>query len=144
MIIVDANILIYAYNYASDQHTRAAQWVEKAFSGLEPVRLPWQVIHAFLRLTTQAGLLPKPLAVADAVAIVNEWLDQPALAVIDPGPRYWVILRDLMVSGRVRGAMVMDAHLAALAIEHGAALCTTDKDFIRFEGLHLLNPLGAY
>lgn len=142
MIIVDANILLYAYNRASEHHSRAARWVERTFSDAEPVRLPWQVIHAFLRLTTQAGLLPKPFNADEAASIVTEWLEQPSVGAVDPGARYWTILRKLLIQGRIRGAMVMDAHLAALTIEHAGTLYTTDKDFSRFDELRVVNPIA--
>ncbi|SRR6266545_38519 len=142
MILVDANILIYAYNSSAELHGAARLWVESAFSGADPVRLSWSTIHAFLRLTTHTAVFPQPLSMEESVSIVESWLAQPAVGIVEPGSAYWSILRGLLRQARVRGALVMDAHLAALAIEHGAVLYTTDRDFRRFEGLQVMNPCG--
>ncbi len=141
MILVDANLLIYAYNSTADQHEKAREWMESAFSGHTPVRLSWSTIHAFLRLTTHAALFPHPLTMSDAVEIVESWLALPIVGILEPGTAYWTILRALLGDAQVRGPLVMDAHLAALAIEHGAVLHTTDRDFRRFDGLELVDPL---
>ncbi len=141
MILIDANLLIYAYNEAAQQHVAAKKWLEDSLSGDEPVRLSWSGIHAFLRLMTERTLLLKPLSMADATNIVQVWLQMETVDILQPGARYWRILRNLLLDAQIRGALVMDAHLAALAIEHGATLCTTDKDFTRFDGLRLINPL---
>jgi toxin-antitoxin system PIN domain toxin len=143
VIILDANILLYAYHRQSQLHERAKAWVETAFAGPDPVRLPWQTIAAFLRLTTNPKVFQAPLTIEEAEAAVSAWLELPAVAPIDPGERYWTILRTLLVKSQVTGPLVSDAVLAALAIEHGATFCTTDRDFRRFEGLKLLNPIAA-
>ncbi len=143
MIVLDANLLVYAYHPQSPLHQRAKTWVEAAFAGQEPVRLPWQTISAFLRLTTSPKVFQAPLTIEEAEAAVSAWLELPAVGPIDPGERYWTILRTLLVKAQVTGPLVSDAVLAALAIEHGATLCTTDRDFRRFEGLRLSNPIAA-
>ncbi|HUJ14501.1 MAG TPA: TA system VapC family ribonuclease toxin [Thermoanaerobaculia bacterium] len=141
MILIDANLLLYAYDEASAQHRRARAWVEEVFSSGEPVRLAWSTILAFLRLTTHSAVFKRPLSMDEAVQVVDEWLDAPPVAIVVPGSSYWTILRELATSAQVKGPLVMDAHLAALAIENGATLCTTDRDFQRFDGLRTLNPL---
>ena len=141
MILVDANLLLYAYLSQSEHHPAARHWIEAAFSGTQPVRLAWVTILAFLRISTHTRLSGQPLAMRDATRIVGEWLDRPSLGVLSPGERHWAILNGLLVEAQVRGALTTDAHLAALAMEHGATLCTCDRDFTRFRGLKLLNPL---
>jgi uncharacterized protein len=143
MIVVDANLLIYAYTASSPEHTKARRWVETAFSGKDPVRIPWSTIHAFLRITTQSALFERPYTIADAASIVESWLEQPSVAVLEQGNRYWPIFHRLLRNSQVRGNLVMDAHLAALSIEHGATLFTTDRDFARFDELRVTNPLLA-
>ncbi len=96
MIIVDANLLIYAVNQDSPSHRGAKAWLEAALSGTETVGLPWMVLLAFLRLTTKTGLLQKPLAVRAAFDLVQEWLQQPSVTVPEPGPRHRRMLRDLL------------------------------------------------
>lgn len=143
MIVVDANLLIYAYTASSPEHAPARRWVEAVFSGKDPVRIPWSTIHAFLRITTQSSLFEKPYTIADAASIVESWMEQPAVAVLEQGDRYWSIFRRLLRDSQVRGNLVMDAHLAALSLEHGGTLFTTDKDFARFEDLRVTNPLKS-
>lgn len=143
MILVDANILIYAYDRASPVHRIAREWVEDVFSDSDPVRLAWSTIDAFLRITTHASVFHKPLKIDEARQIVGSWLDRPVVSILEPGSLYWPIFGNLLETTQVRGPLVMDAHLAALAIESGSTLCSTDRDFSRFEGLHLRNPLAT-
>ena len=143
MIVVDANLLIYAYTATSPEHAKARRWVETVFSGKDPVRIPWSTIHAFLRITTQSSLFEKPYTIADAASIVESWLEQPVVGILEQGSRYWPIFRRLLRDGQIRGNLVMDAHLAALSLEHGGTLFTTDKDFARFDELRVTNPLIA-
>lgn len=142
MIVVDVNLLIYAVNEDAPFHKRAKSWLEGAVSGKETVGLPWAVLLAFLRLTTRAGLFQHPLEAEDAFDLVDEWLQQPAVTVVEPTARHWRTLRDLVLSLGTGGNLTSDAHLAALAIEHGADLYSTDNDFARFAGLQWRNPLG--
>lgn len=141
MITIDANLIIYAHHSTAPQHVPARKWFEQVLSGFEPVRLAWSTIHAFLRIATHPSIFPKAFSIGDARSLVEDWLAQPSVALLEPGEMYWEIFGRLLTSGQVRGNLVMDAHLAALAIEHGATLCTTDRDFSRFEGLRLSNPL---
>lgn len=141
MIVVDANLLLYAYDSSAAHHPRARRWLEDAFSGAEQVRLPWAVVLAFVRISTHPRVLSRPLPIAEATSIVDEWLGLPNVETLDPTDRHWEIIRDLMRDAQIRGPLVTDAHLAALAIEHGATLCTNDRDFRRFQGLRLAFPL---
>jgi len=141
LILVDANLLLYAYHLRSPVHERARAWLESTLSGPTPVRLAWTTILAFLRITTSPRIFERPLSMNEAEAAVSGWLVLPLVAILEPGERYWGILRELLRTEQVSGALVMDAALAALAIEHGATLCTTDRDFSRFRGLRIEDPL---
>jgi uncharacterized protein len=141
MILVDANLLIYAYNKAAKEHKRARRWVEAAFSGPVPVRLSWVVVLAFLRITTNPNVFRHPLSVAEATKIVDDWLAQPAVALLEPTERHWALLREQISKGQAIGPLTTDAHLAALAIEHGATVYTSDSDFSRFPDVTTVNPL---
>ena len=143
MIMVDANILLYAYDANSSRHATARKWLQEAFSTGEPVRLAWVVILAFLRLTTQPAILARPLSLDEAIAIVQEWLNSPNVGIAAPTARHWEILRTILPAGQAKGRLVTDAPLAALAIEHGAVLYTNDRGFTRFPGLKWSNPLDA-
>jgi toxin-antitoxin system PIN domain toxin len=143
VILIDANILLYAYDANSSRHAAARKWLQETFSKGEPVRLPWVVILAFLRLTTQPAILTRPLTLDEAISNVQEWLDRPNVGIAVPTARHWEILRTLLPAGQAKGRLVTDAHLAALAIEHGAVLYTNDRDFTRFPGLKWSNPLDA-
>ncbi len=141
MIVVDANLLLYAHDAGSVHHAAAHRWLEGILSGDETVGLPWAVLLAFLRVGTNPRLRKDAPTVEEASAIVDDWLERPNITLLNPGERHWQILRDLMTRGQVRGSLVTDAHLAALAIEHGAELATTNRDFARFPGLKFFNPL---
>ena len=108
-----------------------------------PLGLPWATIVAFLRISTNPRVFERPLTTAEAEAAVSSWLALPSVSTVDPGERYWDVLRDLLHRAQVRGPLVTDAAMAALAIEHGATLCTTDRDFARFPGLRTLDPLAG-
>jgi toxin-antitoxin system PIN domain toxin len=141
LILPDVNLLLYAYNNAAPEHDRAAAWLSHVLGGTERVAFSWTTVLGFLRLITNRQIFPTAMAVADAIAIVNDWLAQPNFVFVEPGDRHWGILADLIVKGQVRGPMITDAHIAALAIEHGAELHTGDRDFTRFPGLRIRNPL---
>ena len=142
MILLDANLLIYAVNADAPLHRKAKAWLESALSGREAVGFSWNVLLAFLRLTTRPGLFRRPLPVDTAVDLVASWLDQQSAAIVHPGPRHLQILRELLRPLGAGGNLTSDAHLAALAIEHGAELCSSDSDFARFHGLKWRNPLS--
>lgn len=143
MILIDANLLLYAYNSSSVQHKASRAWLETMFSGTELVRFAWVTLWAFLRISTNPRVFEQPLSIADAEAAIASWLACPVAGILDPGERHWDILRRLLHDGQAIGPLVMDAVLAALAIEHGANLCTTDRDFSRFPGLDWTNPLAS-
>lgn len=141
MIIVDSNLLIYAYHAKASEHERARHWLEETMRAQEPVGLAWVAILAFIRLTTSARLMEKPLSRERACRAVDDWLEQASVEIVQPTPRHWTLFKELVLVGQASGNLGTDAHLAALTIEHGATLCTTDRDFSRFPGLKFVNPL---
>ena len=141
MILVDANLLLYAYDPRAADHERSKRWLEASLSGQAFVRFAWLSLWAFLRISTNPRVFERPLTMTEAEAAVATWLAQPVADILEPGERHWDILRALTQHGHTSGPLVMDAALAAIAIEHGATLCTTDRDFARFDGLRWENPL---
>lgn len=142
MIILDVNILIYAVNRDAALHSRAKSWLEAALSGTETIGIPWIVILAFLRLTTRAGLFRNPMPMDAAFDVLESWLEQPPVIIVDPGPRHRSILRGHLAAIGTGGNLTSDAHLAALALENRAELCSFDQDFLRFPDLKWRNPLA--
>ncbi len=142
MILLDANLLIYAVNKDAPLNRKAKPWLESALSGPETVGFPWSVLLAFLRLTTRPGLFRRPLAMDTAFDLVAAWLDQKSATMVHPGPRHLSVLRELLRPLGTGGNLTSDAHLAALAIECGAELCSSDTDFARFRGLKWRNPFA--
>lgn len=143
MILVDANLLLYAYDPDSPHHDVSRHWLEARLSGAELVRFTWLTLWAFMRISTNSRIFARPLTAAEAHEAVGAWLDQPNAGVIEPGDRHQEILGLLLAGGQASGGLVMDAALAAIAIEHGATLCSTDRDFSRFDGLDWHNPIGT-
>ena len=141
MILIDATLLLYAYNAGSEHHQKAREWFERVMNQPEPVYLAWSSIMAFLRISTNPRIFPRALTINEALVIVSEWLTVPHVHTLNPTERHFEILKALLPKGQASGALVMDGHLAALAIEHGALLCTTDRDFARFPGVKVSNPL---
>lgn len=142
MIVVDANVLLYAHHRGSHLHRESKSWLEAALSGTETIGFAWSVVSAFLRIATNPRAFSRPLTLADAVKIVDSWFTSAAAISLSPGPGHWRIFRDLVVSGKAAGNLVMDAHLAALTIEHGGVLLSSDRDFARFPDLKF-QPFGA-
>lgn len=140
MKVVDANVLIYAVNADARQHQQAKDWVDAALRGPETVGFAWIVLLAFLRLTTRAGLFPRPLRLDQAIWVVEAWLAQPAAVLLEPTVRHLSLLHGLLDSIGTAGNLVSDAHLAALAIEHSAEIVSFDTDFSRFTGLRWHPP----
>jgi uncharacterized protein len=138
--LLDANILLYAYDSDSAHHAACRYWLEAAFNSEEIIALPWQTLLAFVRISINPRATKKPLQSADACNIVSSWLDQVNVRVIGAGERFWEILQHQMLEAQVTGPLVTDAVLAALAVEHGAILCSVDRDFRRFRGLKLMDP----
>lgn len=142
-ILVDANLLIYAYNRAAAQHDAARDWLETRLGGDTLVGLPWPSLLAFLRIVTHPRLLPRAVETVDAWRQVDNWLSSEVAWIPVPTERHPGILGPLLTLPEVRANLVPDADLAALAIEHGLILCSTDGDFARFPGLRWQNPLAA-
>ena len=114
--------------------------MDAALNGEEPVGIPWLTIVAFVRIATNARIYHVPLSIGEARSIVDEWLARENVAPVTPGPNHWNIFGNLLVEGKAAAGLVTDAHLAAMAIENGATLITTDRDFARFPGLHFRAP----
>lgn len=142
MILVDANLLIYAVNSSLPPHRAARRWLEEVLSGNQPVGLSWVVILAFLRITTRADIFADPLTAEQAVGYIDGWLAQPCVRAIAAGDKHWPILRNLLESSGLAGNLSSDAHLAALAVENGATVFSADNDFKRFVGVRHINPLA--
>ena len=143
MILVDANIVLHAYHPQSEHHKACRLWIEENFSAPSPIGLPWLTIWAFLRISTNPRAFEKPLAMKEAAAITSSWFDVAAVRVVVPGERYWEILGNLLLEAQVSGPLVTDAALAAMAIEQGASVCTTDRDFARFPEVQIVDPSRA-
>jgi len=142
VIVVDANLLLYAYDPASSHYKGARKWLEQTLSGSEIVGIPWQTVGAFLRIITNSKLPNQRVTLDRAVEVVDLWMEQPNVRLLTPGERHWPILRQMIIEGQARGPLLTDAQLAALTIEHGGVLHTTDRDFARFPGLRWTNPLA--
>jgi uncharacterized protein len=133
----DANVLIYASDARSSHHARARKWLEMALSGTETVGFAMAVVVAFVRISTHPRIANPPLAPSEAFDVVDEWLTQPPATLLHPGRRHLALLRELVEESGTAGNLTGDAHLAALAIEHGGTLASFDGDFHRFGGLAL-------
>lgn len=142
MKILDTNILLYAHDETSSNFALANSFLKDTLSGSELIGLPWQVIWAFLRLATSTRVFANPIQMRQAVEIVQQLLELKQVRPLAPGDRHWKILCQVLDQGAVRGALTTDAELAALTIEHGGTLYTTDRDFARFTGLRWINPLA--
>lgn len=135
MTVVDANVLLYAVNSAADRHDEAVAWLDGELNAGRPVGFAWLVVLAFLRLSTKVGLFPRPLTVDEANRRVEAWLSHSASLVLEPTTGHRAVLAGLLQQIGTGGNLVSDAHLAALAIEHGATVISYDSDFGRFEGV---------
>ena len=140
-MLVDANLLIYAVDRSSPHHDRSRAWLTEVLDGDHRVGLPWQTLGAFLRITTHPRISARPLSAEQAWSCIDGWLDLELTWIPEPGPGYGRILRRLIHTAHPTGNLVPDAMLAALAIEHGAAVCSADGDFARFGDLTWFNPL---
>ncbi len=141
MKIPDVNILLYAVDEQSAHHSPARRWLEEVLSGTEPVGFAWQVVLGFVRIGTNARLLTAPMTADVATDYVAQWLGRSVSLTLSPTDRHLPLLRDLLSTSGTAGNLVSDAHLAALAIEHGGELCSADTDYARFPGLRWVNPL---
>ncbi|WP_119269333.1 type II toxin-antitoxin system VapC family toxin [Taklimakanibacter deserti] len=140
MILPDVNVLLYVVNSSSDQHAVALRALRQGFDDPRGVAFAWTALLAFLRLATRRGIFPRPLSIEDALHVIERWLGHPQAQVIHPGDRHAEILGRLLKSAGTAGNLTTDAHLAALAIEHGAAVLSFDRDFARFDGVQWTLP----
>ena len=141
MRLPDVNLLVYAADETAALHKPALRWVEATLSGPETVALAWLVLIGFVRIIANPRVFQDPWGVERALDVVDGWLAQPAATVVHPTDRHAAVLRDLLAPLGVAGNLTSDAHLAALAIEHGATLYSGDNDFARFAGLRWVDPL---
>lgn len=142
-MIVDANVLLYAVDSASRFHRAARDWLVEALNGPTLVGLPWPSLLAFQRISTHPRASANPLTPEQAWSYVTDWMEADPTWVPVPGEGHAEILRRLIIDGDLRGNLVSDAHLAALAIENGVGVCSTDSDFARFPGLAWVNPVAG-
>jgi toxin-antitoxin system PIN domain toxin len=133
----DANVLLYAVNEDAGSHGPARDWLLDSLSGSEPVGFAWSALLAFVRISTKESIFPRPLTASVALDLVEGWLERPQTTVLAPGERHGTVLRELIEGAGTAGDLTSDAHLAAIAIEHGAVLATFDTDFFRFRGLRV-------
>jgi toxin-antitoxin system PIN domain toxin len=141
MMLVDANILLYAEDELSPRHLAALKWWDAQLSGASPIGLPWTVICAFVRIGTNPRVFRNPLSLDQAVSRVESWLKQPCVRIVQPTERHWSVFQRMLTEGQGTANLVTDAHLAALSIEHGCDLASTDSDFARFPDIRWRNPL---
>lgn len=142
MKLPDVNLLVYAADEQAAKHRSALAWIESSLSSAETIAFAAAALVGFLRITTSPRILADPWRLSDALDVVDSWLAQPNATVVHPTTRHQAVLRDLLAPLGVGGNLVNDAHLAALAIEHGATLYSSDNDFSRFAGLHWVDPLS--
>jgi uncharacterized protein len=141
--LLDANVLLYAYDSNSAHHAACRGWLESALNDDEPVGLPWQTSLAFIRISTNPRAVRRPLEPKAACAIISALLERPNVVVVEPGEQFWRTFSELVADSRVSGPLITDAALAALALEQGASMCSTDRDFRRFDGLSVIDPTEA-
>ena len=142
MQIVDLNLLLYAVNADSAHHAAAKRWLDRALSGADRIGFAWLVVLGFLRVATHERIFPRPLTHAEAIGVIDSWLDQPSAELVHPTDEHWRLVRSLLEEAGTAGDLTSDAHLAALAIERGADLASADSDFARFRGLRWVNPVA--
>lgn len=140
MKLPDANVLLYALDDTSARHTGARAWLDATLSGSEEIGFAWVVLLAVLRLTTKPAVFAHPLRPAEAFDIIDGWLAQPCALIVQPTVRHAGLLRGLCSAAGTAGNLTTDAHLAALSVEYGAAICSYDADFSRFPGVVLVDP----
>jgi toxin-antitoxin system PIN domain toxin len=141
MRLLDLNILLYAMDESSPRHEAARAWLDETLSGSGTVALAWHVLVGFVRLSTRSVVFAEPLTVDEAFDVIDGWLCQPCVTVVHPTQRHAQVLRGLLTPLGTAGNLTSDAHLAALAVEHGAEVCSTDTDFRRFSGVRSIDPL---
>lgn len=142
-MLVDANLLLFAADASAPDHAAAAAWLESALNGERRVGLPWESLTAFVRIATHPRASAHPLQPEDAWQFVQEWLEAPTAWVPLPTDQHAAVLGGLIRRYRLAGNLVPDAHLAAIALEHGLTVCSADTDFARFGEVRWLNPLAG-
>jgi toxin-antitoxin system PIN domain toxin len=142
MILVDANLLLYAEDSLSEHHDSIRSWWDEKLSGTAPVCLCWPVLTAFIRIATNPRLHQRPLSLREACERVQSWLAQPCVRLIHPGENHWSLFQKMLKEGNAVGNVVSDAQLAALAFEHNCVLQSADTDFARFASLKWNNPIS--
>jgi toxin-antitoxin system PIN domain toxin len=140
MLVPDVNVLLYAVDSTSPHHARCHHWLTAALNGQEPVGFAWLVLLGFVRIASNPRVFVTPLTHVQAMDYVDQWLAQPPSRILEPTPGHAGVLRNLLNAGWRNSNSVSDAHLAAMAIEQGAQLCSCDADFARFPGLQWLDP----
>lgn len=143
MILVDANLLLYAEDSLSEHHEAARDWWDGLLSGSDPVALCWPVLAAFVRIGTNTRLHQRPLTITEAIHRVQSWLNQPCVRIVTPTEHHWALFQRMLRGGNATANIVSDAHLAALAVEHNCVLASTDRSFAAFHGLKWRNPIPA-
>jgi toxin-antitoxin system PIN domain toxin len=139
--IVDVNVLLYAYQADSPQHQAAASWLQNLFAGEDVIALSWITLWAFVRIGTNPRAWPSAIPITRVFEIIRGWLAEPGVVIVHPGPRHAELFERLVTEARAGGSLVSDAALAALALENGAVLASTDRDFSRFTDLRWVNPV---
>jgi toxin-antitoxin system PIN domain toxin len=142
-LLIDANLLLYAVDSASDHHARTADWLTEQLNGDRRVGMPWESLTAFVRIATHPRASEQPLSPGDAWGFVEQWLAAPTVWVPLPTDRHAEVLGGLVRRHRIAGNLIPDAHMAALAIEHGLEVCSADTDFARFTEIRWRNPLAG-
>ncbi len=133
MLLLDANVLLHAVNERAQEHRVASEWLRRALGESEAVAFAWTVLLAFLRLSTHPSVFPEPLSPSQAAEVAARWLEARASVTLEPTRRHLPLLRGLLERAGTAGNLVGDAHLAALALEHGATVISFDRDFERFD-----------
>lgn len=142
MVLPDVNVLVYAHREDTAQHGGCRGWLESVLNGDEAYGVSQLVLSGFVRIVTHPKVFTKPSGMVDALAFAEQLRDRPNCVLVEPGPRHWEIFRRLCTEAGVKGNLVPDAYLAALAIESGCEWVTTDRDFSRFTGLRWRHPVN--
>jgi toxin-antitoxin system PIN domain toxin len=142
VIVLDANLLLHAYDETSQQNPAASSWLQETFSGTELIGLPWISVWAFLRIATNIRIMTNPITMEQGIAVVDSWLKRANVRLLHPGEGHWALLQRMLIEGQIRGPAVTDAIIAALTIEHGGVLHTADRGFARYPGLNWIYPLA--
>lgn len=142
MDVVDVNVLLYAVNPDAPHHRSSHRWLQDSLNSPGALGLTWAALVGFVRLATHPTIWPDPMDVGAALDLVDTWLTAPGSTVLEPSPRHAVTLRGLLEETGSGANLTTDAHLAAIALDHGAGICSFDLDFERFAGLRRTSPGG--